>query len=174
MIYDFAEPIVAWRRWQISCVDNRLYSLGGFEAEPWSRDGVLIAECKNHLYWKTLGPLLIRPCRKCPSKPTKLQVKMHTGHGCGIYAFKEPPKYADLDGDVFENYILGKVHLAGRIYEYTEGYRAERAKVAALCAPAHSEFLTKAAHRIAKAYDVPVIEDPRIRVERGTWRLKRL
>lgn len=59
------------------------------------------------------------------------------GHGCGIYAAKDPARLEEGDSI----WVLGVVHLSGKVVEHELGYRAARAEVKAVAAQAEGRLL---------------------------------
>jgi hypothetical protein len=83
---------------------------------------------------------------------------------CGFYAMKELRSVTEPDGP---DVILGRVELAGKVIECTQGYRAERARVAELIPVAGQE---RAALRLARRLGVPLTFYPQWPDEhRSAW-----
>lgn len=91
----------------------------------------------------------------------------HNGHGCGIYAFKSRDGLLSRErGFQLHRHIAGTVALSGRVYEYSHGYRAEKATVTGIyLLPGQPKAKIQA---IADRYGVPVLE--LTRAERRTAR----
>lgn len=75
----------------------------------------------------------------------------HATCSCGIYAWYRPGDLAD-DGDVF-----GVIEATGRVLLGTSGFRAERARIVALCVPDDGDGI---ATRLAARYGVPAFTAP--------------
>lgn len=59
------------------------------------------------------------------------------GHGCGIYAAKDPGRLEEGKSA----WVVGIVHLSGKVVEHEHGYRAFRARVVAVAAQAEGRLL---------------------------------
>ena len=81
---------------------------------------------------------------------------------CGLYAYKDQASLAHvLWNDDSSREIMGEIDLWGRIIEYEEGYRAEQAEITAIYADPNLD--RRAAARVAKEFNVPLVEVALIR-----------
>lgn len=78
---------------------------------------------------------------------------------CGLYAVSDPKNLKDRISEV-PGLVYGRVKAWGKIAEYTEGFRAEKAEIDCLYLP--KGFLKRRkVRRIAEAYGVPVVKAPK-------------
>jgi hypothetical protein len=139
---DAIEPLIGYRAWYFS-YDPKGSSLfpitnrGVTKCSPW--DGAnrrwVSAACRfetsvppdsmmerlRHVYSKLGLPVKSFPAREAHAVPGE-------DCSCGFYAMKELGMVWRLGPDI----ILGRVQLAGKVIEYSAGYRAERARIAEL------------------------------------------
>lgn len=136
MIPDLIEPIVAWRVWRVGPTGS-LESVG--LPVPWPEAGPLVAACPFGPYLSSSHPAPVWSC------------------SCGLYAAKRPELLAGalVRG---QDLALGLVCLWGRVLEAPRGYRAERAAVRALVAPADPDGRIS---RAGERYDVPAMIGPK-------------
>jgi hypothetical protein len=118
-------------------------------ADPISRLHSLNAET----VWRPLQWTTARCTKNAHEAPTE-------GCTCGLYASKELDELLPLaasmvpvHGERHPRFILGRVELAGKVVEHTNGYRAERARVAEII-PVSG--LPTPAERVACRYGVPL------------------
>jgi hypothetical protein len=124
-IPDGIEPISAFRAWTYRMEPSRatLHALGSdWEPGPWigAERGWVTARCGAEIDHP--GGVPDEFCR------------------CGFYSMKTLPALLELLGAVIDatesghqsGMILGRIQIAGKIIEHDFGYRAERARVAAL------------------------------------------
>lgn len=89
--------------------------------------------------WST--PDLVASCpaaRRHDDLPHTDHLCSSIGHGCGIYAVRDPDRLGRLGRPGF---LLGRVELSGKVVEHDHGYRAGRARVTAVVAHAASLML---------------------------------
>lgn len=164
---DVIEPIVGWRAWRWD--DAGLSSIT--KGTRWLPGEALSAECVPdvsimmstlHMWGYSPGQDLLKPePHAAPGSPTE-----HPGaHACGIYAYSTPEacwrNLAAYGGAA--NVVLGEVLLSGRVYTHEHGYRAERARVGAICRPTSGTLATiwgDPVDALARFYGVPIIEFP--------------
>lgn len=154
LVPDLPEPITAYRAWKWNGEH-----LTGFGAVEWPHDDLIHAEhrCSTSAYAQIAFLVTtVNPCIETPSATGK----DHAGYGCGIYGYRTMDQFvahADYSGTT----VWGQVELGGKVYEHTEGYRAEYGRVVALyrvpsAAPARAA---------AEVYGVPLLDLPFTQVE---------
>lgn len=187
-IEDLAEPILAWRGWGVGVdasleeihqmieevrlgerkgnveFSRRLLStsaLGGVRPWPTAREGGLVAECRCN--WR------FRRHRQVPGKaPGRMAWLCHgprvanSGFGCGVYGIKTYRKFVESPWS--NATVHGAVLLGGRVWEHHDGYRAEKAAVAALVTQGYTGITARVhgkddgtVQMLAERYDVPVL-----------------
>jgi hypothetical protein len=130
---DAIEPITAFRVWRVND-ELHLQSLGSDTS--WPPGGWLAATCE-------------RAQHRAP----------HEACSCGLYSAKDIntvlmlAALSMLGGPVT---ILGRVHLAGKVIEHDDGYRAERARVIEILPLSGSR---PDAEAVATRYGVPLGEE---------------
>lgn len=125
-------PVIGYRVWAI--VDNRLQGATG---HVWERPQ-LDAECDRSRTNRDL-PHTDRHCSTF-------------GHGCGIYAAKDPARLEEGSA----TWVLGIIHLSGKVVEHEHGYRAARGRVVAVAAQGEGKLLaTGDPDRIADLFADP-------------------
>lgn len=77
---------------------------------------------------------------------------------CGFYALLRPETVGSKIGDM-QGLVYGRIKAWGKIGEYSEGFRAEKAQVDALYLP-YGYIRRRKVKRIAKKYSVPVERPP--------------
>jgi hypothetical protein len=110
-------PVTGYRVWAIA--DNRLQGATG---RVWEQPQ-LDAECDRSRTNRDL-PHTDRHCSAF-------------GHGCGIYAAKDPARLEEGS----TTWVLGIVHLSGKVVEHEHGYRAARGQVVAVAAQDEGRLL---------------------------------
>jgi len=110
-------PVTGYRVWAV--VENRLQGATGHVWESARID----AECDRS-----------RANRDLPHTDSHCS---RFGHGCGIYAAKDPTRLEEGQS----SWVLGVVHLSGKVVEHDHGYRAARAGVKAVAAQAEGRLL---------------------------------
>jgi hypothetical protein len=134
---DAIEPITAFRVWRAD-LHLRLLSLNNHV--QWQPDQWMVAEC-------------LRMAHAAP----------HEGCVCGLYAAKHFDQAMAIAAGVLTTTspqdsmpttaIVGRVHLAGKVIEHAQGYRAERARVVEVFPIQGRSRLTAS---IASKFGVPV------------------
>jgi hypothetical protein len=155
---DAIEPITALRTWRVDA-DLNLHSLN--DQMTWVPDEWMTAKCH-----------LAEPRHANHRAP-------HEGCTCGLYALKdqEPsvgpgePRSSLVvlaaltrisvrgepsDGQPHPPAVMGRVHLAGKVIEHEDGYRAERARIVELLPLAGR---SRGIESVARRYGVPVAEE---------------
>lgn len=126
-------PVTGYRVWAV--VDNRLQGATG------------------HV-WDT--PELDAECGRSRANRDLPHTDHHCssfGHGCGIYAAKDPGRLEEGNS----TWVLGVVHLFGKVVEHEHGYRAARARVVAVAAQAEGRLLaTCQPDLVAELYADPI------------------
>lgn len=110
----YLEPYVGYRAWRARANNGRveLFPLS-WNDHPWQL-GVNHAAC-------LLGGDHAPPANDCGK------------HGCGIFAYRDPRTVALKFNP--RTFVMGEVHLHGRVKIHEYGFRAERAEIAALWEP---------------------------------------
>jgi hypothetical protein len=166
---DSIEPLVGYRAW------SYWEDFGGWSLCPISSqdraawDGAnrcwVSATCAREMpEWEQLTPAMRARLDQLSSKlgyPLEsFKGGPHSIPGeecaCGFYAMKEFGEIWDSAGP---GLVFGRVQLAGKVLEYTSGYRAERARIAALIPFGGNERPTM---RLANDLGLP-IEPPILR-----------
>lgn len=110
-------PVTGYRVWAV--VENRLQGATGHVWDTPQLD----AECGRS-----------RTNRDLPHTDSHCS---RFGHGCGVYAAKDPARLEEGDSI----WVLGVVHLSGKVVEHEHGYRAACAGVKAVVAQAEGRLL---------------------------------
>jgi hypothetical protein len=162
---DSIEPLIGYRAWRFSfgLHEASLFPLTGPvepKVSPW--DGAtrrwVTASCRFGGLDPVTDPMrehLERIASKLGSQLDEvLRRDPHSipgeGCSCGFYAMKTLGGMLSLSGTGF---ILGRVELAGKVIEYTEGYRAERARIVELIPSAPND---RSAMRLALQLGLPL------------------
>jgi len=167
---DAIEPLIGYRAWYFS-VEHHAASLfpisnpdpSGWSAWNGANDRWVSAACtldQRQVPLESVRRCLERirsklgyppgACRSFPLFPLSPHTVPGERCSCGFYAMKALETVIEPQaGDV----ILGRVELAGKVIEYTDGYRAERARITQLTPVAGTE---QQAMRLANRLGLPM------------------
>lgn len=174
-VEDAATPIVAWRVWGVRYL-RRSWHLASCAMTPagrvdapfhsqliWPTDG-LEAQCfcaQMRDMWAYDGRSLrykaLHGPGECPGPPAEVDgfSPNLVGYGCGIYGMKDRDHLVQSKWGQWAC-AVGLVELGGRIWEHSEGYRAQYARVR------HVESLLYGGEnhitKIARAQAIPVVD----------------
>ena len=140
---DYAEPLLAWRLWEIEEVGGRCRLRSLYRHCVWPTGAPLAAECKAarlRLWWR---PRHVAPVSSCT---------------CGIYAVR--PSFISrlaLDGGELptRSLVLGTVSMWGEVVECERGWRASYAYPERLFVPEIDPGAPATAEELGD-YGVPV------------------
>lgn len=170
---DVVEAIVGWRAWRWD--DRGLASIT--KGTRWLPGEALRAECvQDTPMWgyarlASWGFMSHGESHATPQgHATPGRPEDHPGeHACGVYAYSTPEACWENLGDSTGDMVLGQVLLSGRVFTHEHGYRAERARVGAICRPVKKPTATiwgDPIEALARFYGVPVIDFPLIASDR--------
>jgi hypothetical protein len=172
---DGIEPLVGFRAWDVSLRGGEAHfnplggPMGGWEG---ARSGWVAAMCLLAPWTPHAHLSLVTDEPAAPNPPCDLCEWGHIAPDecctCGFYAFKDlAPELVALHEYVPDpgsgpdmRIVIGRVELAGKVIEHDLGYRAERARIAALIPVEGDTFSTEVARVTGIPLD-PGIELPR-------------
>lgn len=133
--------------------------LTGYKSLQLSQNTLFMLSMTNDFVWEP-GKSVVAHCPDCGNEPK-------VNCTCGIYAHKDL-KYHMATGYNHIRLPIVELELWGVIHQFTDGYRAQYAKIVKIFLPQHEETVPLAARRDALelAYMVPVeyIEMPKLGV----------
>lgn len=142
VVYDFAEPIEAYRCWRLTPWANRVDSvhpkvslrLAALSfSTVWDREMTAVPCVRSSPEYH--AGVISSGLVKCDGPPCagkgNPNNKGTLAYGCGLYALKT------LSGALFEmgfnpDLVVGKVLLGGKVWPHESGYRAEKAQIVGL------------------------------------------
>lgn len=165
VVYDLAEPIVAYRSWRTFHPYDKPPELAPISFDtPWTRE-MTAAPCQSSGPY-FMGRAVTTGPPPCDGPPCSGRRHGIIGYGCGLYAVKK------LSTALIElnTGVLGKVLLGGKVWDHELGYRAEKAQIVGLYGqPAFDRYeryvewrplLTSLwIYELCKAYEIPVITE---------------
>lgn len=172
---DGIDPLVGFRAWRVILQGDEahFFSLNGAMGWEGVDSGWVVATCliapwipHPHLSLVTDAPAMPElPCDLCDSG----HIAPDERCSCGIYAFKDlaPELVPILEGESDPapgqemRFVVGRVELAGKVIEHELGYRAGRARIAALIPVDGRDTFTR---QVSKVTGIPL--DPCIRLPR--------
>lgn len=133
--------------------------LKGFKSLGISQNATLLVSTYNFV-WEP-GKSVVSHCEQCGNVPS---VKC----GCGIYAHREL-EYHLRSGYSNPEHLVVELELWGVVHQFTEGWRAQYAKITKIFVPRLGDAIPLAARKDAleMAYMVPVET-----IDLPTWRLE--
>lgn len=177
-VEDLAEPIRAWRGFQVDLRNGQLVLCSthcSVRMLAWVRlrRGQLRPPVTdhNHVYWRPEGMEAICLCdmyyasqgqHEQPPGPMA-KPGSYGGYGCGLYAMRH---LSDLRATSwgYVSVMFGQVELGGRVWPHEGGYRAQYARVVSLLEGVNSSrsyggypIFDKDVVEMADRYGVPVI-----------------
>ena len=160
-IEKLSEAVIGFRAWSAGD-DGTLYSLCGYPIYQMGKPcpaGIGLGKARTQ--WPALEPL---DAGQCNSGPAPVR-----GCICGIYAHRKiwlsPAQWhivRHFGGEdcLGVRYIVGAVHLWGRIIEHETGYRAQYARPLALM---DWNKISGLLPSVARLYDIPILSRGEIR-----------
>lgn len=176
-IPDGIEPLVGYRAWRLD--GGKLRSIvWDYEWVP----GENVATCQFGMHHVSLDLLEARQRIDSCDDPvergrlitlvdhftTEASRSPERNCRCGFYAMLRPEDILEqvkaMDGD----FVLGRVLLWGKVGKYSQGYRAEKARIDAIFRPA-DPLARWRIHRVARNYGVKVEKSPIRLSNRRRW-----
>lgn len=130
-------PVTGYRRWVMRA--RRLWPVFRMK-DPWV-PGENVAGCTPEFLLPLMGEQAGQVCCLHPPGPDC---------ECGLYAYHKPTLTAFNTSDTIEGAVVG----IGTMEVYSDGWRAERARIVALLSPTPEP--SKAVRKIARYYEVPL------------------